>query len=80
MPRYAAIENGVVVGVLGAASPPTLNVPRGRVFVDVTEVPEIQGGEQYDEVSGLFVAPAKSLAARVTQIEADIASLKTPKV
>lgn len=63
MPRYAAIRNGVVVGVLGASAPPTINVPLGTIFVDVTEVPDVQGGEGYDDKTGLFIPPAMKDAA-----------------
>jgi hypothetical protein len=48
MPRFAAIENGVVVGVFAAKEMPTINVPVGRTFMDVTELPNIQGGERVD--------------------------------
>lgn len=80
MPRYAVIDNGVVVGVLAASTPPTIDVPLNRVFVDITEIPDIKGGESYQ--NGVF-SPAASddLTKRVAAIEvrvADIQKTRTP--
>lgn len=77
MPRYAVIDNGVVVGVLGASTPPVLNVPRGRIFVDATELPEIQAGWLYDGLSFAPAATSPGLEARVSKVEADVAMLQT---
>lgn len=77
MPRYAVIDRGVVVGVLGASTPPTTDIPIGRLFVDVTELPEIRGGESYDATSGTFVSPVgPDVPSRLNKIESDIRTLK----
>lgn len=75
MPRYAVIDNGVVVGVLARSTPPTFNVPVGRLFVDVTELLDIQGGEIWD---GFMFSPATApdVAARLSKVESDVAILK----
>ncbi len=54
MPRYAVIHRRIVRGVLVADQPPSLDVPVGYTFVDVTDVPAITGGEYYDVTLGLF--------------------------
>lgn len=73
MPRYAAIDSGVVVGVLNASTPPVLNVPRNRIFVDITELPEIQAGWRFDGLS--FAPTASDITSRVDKLEADVAML-----
>lgn len=63
MPRFAAIEGGRVIGVFAAPAPPTVNVPTGRTFVDITEHPAIQGGESYDGQMFTRPAPVETTAA-----------------
>lgn len=77
MPRYAVIENGVVVGVLSAPTPPTIDIPQGQRFVDITEQPDIRGGESYDGV--MFTAaptPPSNIEVRLAKAEADIRTLQ----
>lgn len=76
MPRYAVIENGVVVGVLSASAPPTINVANSRLFVDITELPDVQGGESHDGFMFLPTKAAPDLIARLSKVEADVAVLK----
>lgn len=77
MPRYAVIDNGVVRGVLSASTPPTIDIPPGRSFVDITEQPDIKGGELYD---GTMFSPAPTppsdMMARLSKAEADIRLLQ----
>lgn len=55
MARFAAISGGVVVGLLEAAAPPSLNVPIGLSFVDITNLPQITTvGWRYDSSTGTF--------------------------
>lgn len=76
MPRYAVIENGKVVGVLGSGTPPTFNVPVGRTYVDITEIPEIQGGELWD--GSIFTSSVTpDITSRLTKVEAAVAALQT---
>lgn len=60
MPRYAVIDDGVVVGVLGASTPPTIDVPPNRKFVDITNIPDVKGGEIYTP-DGVFKQPPTPL-------------------
>lgn len=76
MPRFAAVRNGVVVGVLAAGTPLTQDVPAGMVFVDVTDQPNIQGGETYDGVMFTPAAMSTGIAARLAKAETDIQQLK----
>lgn len=55
MRRFAAISSGMVVGLLNAEAPPSLHVPTGMTFVDITDIPAISTvGWRYDSVTGLF--------------------------
>lgn len=75
MPRYAVVENGRVVGVLGCSTPPTFNVPVGRSYVDITEIPEIQGGELWD--GNIFSSPATpDITTRLAKVEQAVAVLQ----
>lgn len=77
MPRFAAILNGVVVGVLNGEHPPTIDVPKGVTYENVTDLAHVQGGESFVPALGFMPAPA--LSARLDKIEADVADLKKPK-
>lgn len=64
----------MVVGVLGAALPPTIDVPPGRTFVNVSELPDIRTGDGYN--GGVFIhAPTNE--ARLLKVEANVQALTT---
>lgn len=55
MRRFAAVSSGMVVGLLNAEQPPTLHVPHGLTFVDITDLPGIStAGWRYDSATGVF--------------------------
>lgn len=79
MPRYAVIDDSVVVGVMSASSPPSIDVPTNRIFVNVQDLPDIKGGESYDPVTGVFSQPflSPNVISRLDKIESDVKDLKT---
>lgn len=80
MPRFVVVDNGVVVGILQADIPPTINIPRGRLFVHATDIPDVRGGETYDPATGIFSQPVVLTEARLVKLEADVETLKKQKV
>lgn len=75
--RFAVVDNGVVVGVMAATSIPTVNVPPERMFVDITNGPDVVGGEIFDKQSGVFrFPPAGTATTRLDRLESDVALLK----
>lgn len=92
MARYAVVDNGVVVGVLSAPTAPVLNIPPYRQFIDITEGPDVRGGELYDPNMGAFLMPEllfetalqlrvmalESKTADLTKAVDDITATKTP--
>lgn len=67
MARFAAVENGVVIGIWASAEIPVEGVPKGRTFVDVTDHPAILGGEHFD--GEMFSLANGTLDARITKLE-----------
>jgi hypothetical protein len=78
MPRYAVIDDSVVVGVVSSPSPPTIDVPKNRIFVNVQDLPDIKGGEIYDPVTGVFSQPIAdtTITSRLAKVESDVLALK----
>lgn len=55
MARFAAIRLGWVVGLLDAAAPPSLHVPVGMSFIDISNLPQVGVGDwHYDSATGVF--------------------------
>lgn len=55
MARFAAISGGMVVGLLDAVAPPTLHVPSGLTFIDISNLPQVTtDGWRYDHDTGTF--------------------------
>jgi hypothetical protein len=86
MARFAVVDDGVVVGVLAAPTAPVLDIPPNRVFVDITDGPDVRGGESYDPKTGVFILPLVpldlSLRDRVAALElkTDAIQSKLPTV
>lgn len=82
MARYAVIDNGVVVGVLGASTPPTIDIPVSRIYVDIQDLPAVRGGEFYDPATGIFSLAPTVLDQRLATLESDVKALqeKTSKL
>lgn len=58
MRRFAAISSNMVVGVLNASTPPTVNVPVGWTFIDITDLPNVTMGWRYEPGTGVFFEEA----------------------
>lgn len=52
MARFAQIDNNVVTATIDRVP---AEVPAGRMFVDISALPSVQGGETYD--NGIFTPP-----------------------
>lgn len=60
----------MVVGILAGSQPPTIDVPPGRIYVDVTDHPAIQGGESYD--GELFIPQSRTMSTQLAQVKANL--------
>lgn len=75
MPRFAQIDSGIVTGIVVADTPPTIHIPAGRTYVDISDLPTIRGGESYDSEHGVFgpiptnTWPSLTLEDRIDRIE-----------
>lgn len=68
MPRFAVVDFGIVVGVLSAPAKPVVDIPVGRQFIDITEGPDIRGGEAFDNGYFYFV-PDTTVLERLEAVE-----------
>lgn len=72
---FAVVDDGIVVGTLSTESTPSVDVPNGRLFVNITSGPHVSGGEHYDHRSGTFMFPVLAID-RIAVLERDTATLK----
>jgi hypothetical protein len=79
MPRFAQIDGNTVTAILIAKQAPD-TLPVGRVFVELADNSDVQGGEIYDGVT--FTKPPKppivvtpTIGERLTAIETKLDAL-----
>jgi hypothetical protein len=66
MARFAQVDNGVVSATLD--NRPSV-VPQNRAFYDITDLPDVQCGWEYDRIQGVFVPPQIVSAQPVLTLE-----------
>ena len=64
--RFAQIDNGLVTATINGKCPDVC--PEGRYFVDITDHPEVLGGESYDSVTDSFTPPPGPTLSDIIQI------------